>query len=79
MSHGYSRVLVNANNRADIRHPGVALGRICIQNDIPVVELAKALGVSRMTVYNWFVGRASPTLRLKARVLDYIEQLKKRT
>lgn len=61
MSHGYSMSLVYANKKADIEHPGVALGRFCIDREISVQQVAESLGVSRMTVYNWFSGYVKPS------------------
>lgn len=61
MSHGYSMSLAFANQKADVNNPGVALGRFCIDRNIPVAQVAAALGISRMTVYNWFSGYAKPT------------------
>ena len=38
--------------------PGNQLGRWAIHLDFPVTKIAKALGVTRQTVYNWFEGKA---------------------
>ena len=57
---GYSYLLVKANKAADAKHIGVKLGRYCIANDIEVARVAAVLGVSRMTVYQWFTGKAMP-------------------
>lgn len=35
---------------------GVSLGRACIQAQLPIIHLARALGVSRWTVHKWFRG-----------------------
>jgi hypothetical protein len=78
MSYGYSRSLVEANKRASIKSLGVAFGRFCIDNEIPATQVAEALGVSRMTIYNWFWGLRTPTIHLQPRVVKYIEYLKKR-
>ena len=56
MSYGYSQRLIEANKKADGKSLGVALGRVCIKQDISVTELAEKLGVSRATIYNWFWG-----------------------
>jgi hypothetical protein len=61
MSHGYSMSLVYANKKASIKNPGVALGRFCIDSNIPVVQVSEELRVSRMTVYNWFSGAFWPS------------------
>lgn len=78
MSYGYSQSLVDANKKANARSLGVALGRLCIKHGVPVTEVAKELEVSRMAVYNWFLGTHTPTSSLKSRVRAYIDSLKKR-
>lgn len=60
---GYSFRLVKANQAAQAADPeniGVKLGRYCITNDIPVSIIAAKLGVTRMTIYNWFTGVGMP-------------------
>ena len=67
MSYGYSLRLVELNQKAcDLYDPtpvGVLLGKRCIDRGVPVTRVAEHLGVSRQTVYNWFIGAhfASPT------------------
>lgn len=36
------------------------LGRKCIANNMEVIRVSEILGVSRMTIYNWFVGAHEP-------------------
>jgi transcriptional regulator with XRE-family HTH domain len=57
---GYSYRLVKANKAADSKHIGVKLGRYCISKDISVMDIAEKFGVSRMTVYSWFMGTSLP-------------------
>lgn len=57
---GYSLRLVRANQAADSKKIGVALGRYCITKDIPVAEIADQFDVSRMAVYSWFTGVSEP-------------------
>jgi hypothetical protein len=57
---GYSYRLVTANKKADAQHPGVKLGKLCIEKDIPVRDVANHFGVSRATIYKWFVGEWIP-------------------
>jgi len=57
---GYSRKFVDANLKADPLHVGVQLGRICIERDIPVLDVAEHLNVSRQAIYMWFLGKALP-------------------
>lgn len=55
-SRGYSYDLVKAIQRADANAPGVRLGLVCVEKNIPVTEVAETIGVSRQTVYWWFTG-----------------------
>jgi transcriptional regulator with XRE-family HTH domain len=77
MSYGYSTRILSANKKADSSLLGVALGRLCIEQDIPVVEVAKAMGVSRQTIYNWFSGVHSPQLYQVDVVEEYIAHISK--
>ena len=74
MSYGYSRKLVAANKKANAASVGVRLGRLCIKRDLPVAVVSETLGVSRMTVYNWFCGVTNPTPELEARILTWVAQ-----
>jgi DNA-binding phage protein len=60
MSYGYSARLIALNKEADSKLLGVKLGRICIKRNIPVSTIASKLGVSRQTIYNWFMGANNP-------------------
>ena len=60
MSYGYSARIVKLNKAADKRRLGVALGRVAIEASVPVTEISDMLGVSRQTVYNWFIGSYDP-------------------
>lgn len=51
----YSQKTVNAIASAT-KTLGNTLGRWAIHRDFSVVRVAKALGVTRQTVYNWFLG-----------------------
>lgn len=77
MAYGYSIKLLEANRDADGSHLGVQLGRLCIRRGIPVSEVAKALGVTRQTVYNWFCGAAAPQDGSALLISEYIEQLRR--
>jgi DNA-binding transcriptional regulator YiaG len=57
---GYTIRVAEAINNADGDLAGVQLGRLCIKHDIAVSKVAKYLGVTRQTVYSWFVGRSQP-------------------
>jgi DNA-binding XRE family transcriptional regulator len=72
MSYGYSAKLIKLNKQASRKLLGVRLGRLCIKCDIPVAQVARKLGVSRQTVYNWFVGASSPRAELIPAVEKFI-------
>jgi len=57
---GYSYQLVKANLAANSNLIGVQLGRYCIDRNISVFDMAQKLGVSKMTLYHWFVGKSIP-------------------
>lgn len=72
---GYSLRVVRANEQADPSNIGVLLGRFCIKQEIPVAEVADFFGVSRMTVYNWFIGVNAPRKKLRESIEKIIEKL----
>jgi DNA-binding XRE family transcriptional regulator len=74
MSQGYSLRLRDLNRRAPNKALGVRLGRVCIKHDVPVTVVAKMMGVTRQTVYNWFVGASNPQQSLVTLVESYIAQ-----
>jgi hypothetical protein len=65
MSYGYSARVIKINEQADDSRLGVALGRHCIALDIPVSLVSARMGVSKQTVYNWFMGLYDPHHRCK--------------
>lgn len=69
---GYTFRLVHANKKADGRHPGVKLGRFCIERDISVREIADHFGVSRMTIYKWFLGEWYPRNQHTTRIEELL-------
>jgi hypothetical protein len=71
MSHGYSSRLIGLNKKANPKLLGVRLGRVCIKHNIPVTNVASSLGVSRQTIYNWFIGERNP----QNLVVDEIQKL----
>jgi hypothetical protein len=78
MSYGYSQRLVEANKKADVDSLGVALGRFCIERNIPVNEVSDYLGVSRSAVYNWFWGSSIPSRHVGETIVLFMRQYKKR-
>ena len=58
--HGFSYRFIEANQNADPDLIGVQLGKYCIAKNISVDEAADMFGVSKMTIYQWFVGNSRP-------------------
>lgn len=77
MSYGYSAKLIALNQQADKSKLGVRLGRACIKKDISISTVAGALGVSRQTLYNWFVGKSSPQPTISSLVARYLAHITK--
>lgn len=75
MSHGYSVKLVQLNKLADKKKLGVMLGKECIRASISVSQVAKIIGVSRMTVYNWFTGLHDPQEVYRPAIEGLLDQL----
>lgn len=55
---------------------GSQLGRWAVRRDLSVLRVAKALGVTRQTVYNWFIGgEIFPAYQTRAqRLLDILQE-----
>jgi len=76
MTHqGYSRKFVAANKCADPFHVGVQLGRICIERDIPITDVAQYLKVSRQTIYLWFLGKSKPQPKKREVLFQLLDRL----
>lgn len=65
-----------ALKEGDPANPAIKLGRLCVEKDIPVYEVAKALGVSRQTIYTWFTGRFYPRDAAMQRIEELLVALK---
>jgi len=78
MSYGYSARVIALNKKADGANLGVTLGRLCIALDIPVVNVSEQIGVSKQTIYNWFMGLYAPKKELVKGVNALIKKLDKK-
>ncbi len=76
MNNRYSLNIVLANQEADQTRLGVKLGKKCIKLGVSVANIASYLGVSRQTVYNWFIGAYDPKPQLTDSIKDLIKTLK---
>lgn len=52
----YHQKTIDAIAIADQNRPGVYLGAVCIDAQIPVQVVAKWMGITRQGVYYWFTG-----------------------
>jgi hypothetical protein len=75
MQYGYSLRIADLNKKADGTLLGVKLGRVCIKNNVSVVEVSAQLRVSRQTVYNWFIADTYVHKELVDEVKEYIAVL----
>lgn len=61
---------------ADSQLLGVQLGRVCLNKDIPVSDVASFFGVSRMTVYSWFRGKSIVSGKHAEKMKKLVDKLK---
>lgn len=72
---GYTIRMAKAIDEADGSLLGVQLGRACLARDVPVSVVAKNLGVTRQTVYSWFLGVSEPRGAARDAIQTYITSL----
>ena len=76
MNNRYSLSIMLLNQQAEQNRLGVKLGKKCIKLGIPVAEVAGRVGVSRQTVYNWFIGAYDPKPELATVITQLLRNLK---
>ena len=74
MSYGYTTRIDSLNRKANKLSLGVRLGRVCIKHNVPASEVASQLGVTRQTVYNWFVGTHEPSTEVSPLIEELIAE-----
>jgi transcriptional regulator with XRE-family HTH domain len=74
---GYTYRIRKLNRSADKKNIGVRLGRHCIDQNISVSELMGLLGVSKQTIYNWFIGASDPLNIMVATIKQFLASLNK--
>jgi len=57
MARPYSGQFLVELDRADPERIGVQLARVCVKANLPATHVAKAFGVSRMSIHGWFRGK----------------------
>jgi transcriptional regulator with XRE-family HTH domain len=75
MMQGYTIRVAEATNNADGSLVGVQLGRLCIKHDISVSQVARDLGVTRQTIYQWFCGETNPQAQHLDAMLKWMDDL----
>lgn len=75
MPKGYSLLTANEIREANRSLLGVQLGRICLEKDIPVTDVADFFEVSRVTVYSWFRGKTVVSGKYSDKMKRLIEKL----
>jgi predicted transcriptional regulator len=76
MPKGYSLLMADEIKSADSQLLGVQLGRVCVNKDIPVSDVASFFGVSRMTVYSWFRGKSIVSGKHAEKMKKLVDKLK---
>jgi DNA-binding XRE family transcriptional regulator len=76
MNNRYSLSIMLLNQQAEQNRLGVKLGKKCIKLGIPVADVAGRVGVSRQTVYNWFIGAYDPKPELATVITQLLRNLK---
>jgi hypothetical protein len=57
MPRPYSEEFMRFINTTGSSSLGIRLGRACVRANLPLVYVARALGISKVTLFNWFRGR----------------------
>ena len=72
MTRPYSQEFVMGLHHANPKRIGIALAKACVKANLPSIHVAKAFGVSRMTIHSWF--RGSPVRdKNNTRIEHFIE------
>jgi len=74
-SRGYSTLTVQAIYDANPFLLGVKLAKICVKLNIPAKDVADYLGVSRPTVYSWFIGKHEVSAKHVEQVQKLLDKL----
>lgn len=73
--NGYSQRIIRKNEEASVESWGVKLGRACIAKSVSVYVVASMFGVSRTTVYAWFIGIKQPYKKRVPEIQEFINNL----
>lgn len=59
-ARGYNTLFLRKVADADQTLPAIQFANACIAQGLSIPAIAKATGVTRATVYNWFTAKAAP-------------------
>lgn len=59
-SRGYSTLFIRKVDEADQGDLVRQYAHACIDRNLPIMEVARRMEVTRATIYNWFTGKSSP-------------------
>lgn len=78
MARTYSEefLLALGKNENEERNLGIDLAKLCVAANLPLAYVAKAMGASRLTVFNWFRG-ANISLRKQRDVVSFMGYVEK--
>ena len=74
-TRGYSPAIVAAVKNASLDSVGVELGKLCVDKNIPVTDVASFFGVSRQAVYLWFKGLTKPASKHQEKMAKLVTKL----
>ena len=67
-SRGYYSLFLRQIEEAELDPAVAQFAAGCIARGIPVAAVAEWMGVTRVTVYNWFTGKTTPRAAQLARI-----------
>ena len=70
MAKHYSEKYLLQLNNLNPKRLGVQFGKLCVKANLPPSMIADSIGVTRMSIHNWFRGKP-----IRSRTLDRIEKL----
>lgn len=69
------KFLRELSGNTDDAHLGIEMARLCVEAKLPATYVAKALKVSRMSLYSWFRGKPIAS-KFHARIEDFVSGLR---
>jgi DNA invertase Pin-like site-specific DNA recombinase len=77
-SRGYSTLFIRKVGEADQSDLVIQFANACIEREIPILEIAFRMSVTRATVYNWFTGKAYPRVYQQEKIRKTLARWQRR-